>query len=238
MKKKYLAIVAVISLSLVGFLFQNEISDLINGKKTPTSEHSEIQIVEPDAILESSDKYIENVDFKIVKNIHVDDSISKPYIVEYFWMGCSHCQNLEPHINKYSADNDVTLIKKAAPIKERWILDAKVYYALLETGNKNHFHDLFSLYTKLGEQGKLPMQKDIVEFLKSKNINVEDFENSMMSNSVSNTLKQNNSEMITNGLSGVPKLVINGKYLAIPTEKIKTQEDYMDLVTYLINKDN
>lgn len=240
MKGKILGAVVIISLILTGILFKENIKDFMS-KDTSTvlnsSNTSEIQIVEPDSILATADKYVEGVDFKVVKDIYVDDTISKPFIVEYFWMGCSHCQNLEPHINQYSADNNVTLIKKASPLKERWILDAKVYYSLLITGNKEHYDDLFSLYIKFGEKRQLPMQKDITGFLKSKNIDVELFESTMMSDEVLEIVKQNLNEMVSNGLSGVPKLVINGKYLAIPTEKIRTQQDYMDLVTYLIKKD-
>ncbi|MBA6392402.1 DsbA family protein [Colwellia sp. BRX10-3] len=184
--------------------------------------------------ISSSVKYVEGVDYEIVENISLNETIIEPFIVEYFWFGCSHCQNLEPHINNFSVENKVKLIKKPAPLKERWVMDARVYYALSETDNMAMYDDLFKLYTQMTKQGKLLDTNEIVNFLKRKNIDIKAFNKAMNSDNVTAKIKQNLEEMIHNKLSGVPKLVINGKYLAKPTDKIKTNQDYMDLIKFLL----
>ena len=88
----------------------------------------------------------------------------------------------------------------------------------------------------MGKEMKLPMKDDLMGFLTSKGIDTKMFEEAMMSESIKQTLYQTSEEMIKNKLSGVPKLVINGKYLATPNEDIKTNRDYMELVKFLTEK--
>ena len=88
----------------------------------------------------------------------------------------------------------------------------------------------------MGDQRKLPAPSDLNKFFKSKKIDAVKFDAAMQSEPVLNQIKQNLSEMMFNKFTGVPKLVINGKYLAKPTEKIRTQEDYMKLVKFLVDK--
>ncbi len=234
---KIISLLVVVGLAVGGLTQMN----LMPSSKTETTSvletEKEIVAVSSDDSSESVERFVEGVHYQKVEGISVPEEISEPYVIEYFWMGCSHCQNLEPVITTFTERQNITLFKKAAPLKERWILDAKVYYALKETGNEEHFDELFKLYMDMGKEMKLPMKDDLVGFLTSKGIDAENFETVMMSDSIKETLYQTSEEMIKNKLTGVPKLVINGKYLATPNEDIKTNRDYMELVKYLTEKE-
>lgn len=231
---KYVVLALALGASALGY-FQLQKTEVTAPVKAVV-EAKVASTLDEHAPLSTTIEYVEGIDYEIVANISIDESIAKPYVVEYFWLGCSHCQNLEPYINKFAFDNKVNLIKKPAPLKERWVLDAKIYYALHETDNMEHYNDLFKLYRTLGEERKLPAPSDLNSFFKAKGIDAVKFDAAMQSEPVLNQIKQNLAEMMYNKFTGVPKLVINGKYLAKPTDKIRTQEDYMKLVKFLVEK--
>lgn len=237
---KFVSIFLILALGIAS-LTQMDFSSKSTSEKKDSSSTSVLStsdsvVATTDEMVNSEERFQEGVHYTKVEGISVPEGITEPYVIEYFWMGCSHCQNLEPIISTFTERQNITLFKKAAPLKERWILDAKVYYALMETGNSEHFDDLFQLYMDMGKEMKLPMKDDLMGFLTSKGIDTKMFEEAMMSESIKQTLYQTSEEMIKNKLSGVPKLVINGKYLATPNEDIKTNRDYMELVKFLTEK--
>ena len=187
------------------------------------------------AISSEKEVYQEGVHYRMVTNIDVD--LESPYIVEYFWLGCPHCQKIEPFIKGFLKSNkEVKLVRRHAALQERWGLDARVYYALENMNKMELFDDLFELYTSMSIDGKVPSKEDLDSFLEDNAVDVVTFFNIADSDEVLEKIKLSASEMHVNKMSGVPSLVINGKYLATPNEDIKNYDDYMKLVSFLIKK--
>jgi thiol:disulfide interchange protein DsbA len=187
-------------------------------------------IVKPDLVTMD---YVENVHYRIVKDINVE-GLTPPFLVEYFWLGCPHCQTFEPLLKSFKAKNpDVQILKKHAVMSPRWAKDARIFYALKEMKKMEHFDDLFNLY-KIKE---LPTKLDIEEFLTLKNINKEEFfKLADKSETILKSIEESLREMVNNKITGVPAIVVNGKYFLLPSKDIVSVEDYFKLVEHLLSK--
>ncbi|WNO61424.1 DsbA family protein [Rheinheimera sp. MMS21-TC3] len=178
--------------------------------------------------------YKENVHYKILNNINTDN-VTSPMLVEYFWLGCPHCYNFEETLDELkSAIPQLTVLKKPAAFNQRWAQDATIYYAFKEMGELQHLSALFELYNK---NNNLLTSELFNDFLKSKQINVDEFfEHIKNSETIKSSIQENITEMAENDITGVPAVAINGKYLILMSEDIKSMEDYLDLVRYLLKK--
>jgi len=180
-----------------------------------------------------STSYQENVHYRMVDNID-SENLQAPFLVQYFWLGCPHCQSFEPILNNILADNPkLNILRKHAVLTPAWKNDAKIYYALEELNQLKHFDDLFELYRSKGK----PTKDDIEGFLEQKAINVELFASTMQtSDNVKGQIAKSLNEMTANKISGVPQIVVNGKYLVIVAKDIKSIADYKALIDYLLSK--
>lgn len=162
------------------------------------------------------------------------------YVIEYFWLGCEHCQNFEAIIGSYEESNpDVFVKRRHAALSDRWALDARIYYALLETGNMHLYKDLMDLYIeKRTKERSLPEIQDVNTFLEEHDINPEAFLTVADSDLVLTHIERSINDMNKNDITAVPTVVVAGKYKIahqLP-EDMRTQEDYNNLVNYLISK--
>lgn len=163
------------------------------------------------------------------------------YLTEYFWLGCPHCQNFEPLLKGYlSANPHVSLVRKHPALGERWAIDASIFYGLQQNGHIKLVDELFALYrqTRL-EKNALPDINAIHVFLQQHNIDPATFSEQLKADGIVQAMEQANREMLDNRISGVPSLVVNGKYLVNGEQPadVKTADDYYQLLDYLLTKD-
>ena len=194
-------------------------------ENNPSSEISSQQtiIVEPETTID----YKEGIHYRLVHNINVGD-LKTPFIIEYFWLSCGHCQKLEQPLQAFKKQNpNVGFTRKHAVLGERWVMDARLYYALEETNNSQLFDEFFSLYTKG------ITEESFSQFFVKNNIDKEAFlKVAGNSEAILAKMKESLQEMSDNKMTSVPSLVINGKYLIVKAD----DGDYFKLVNYLLSK--
>src|SRR5690606_13492249 len=63
-------------------------------------------------------------------------------VLEFFWYGCIHCYNLEPQIESWqkTLPKDVEFRRVPAVFKQRWALDASIFYAMEALGVLDKLH--------------------------------------------------------------------------------------------------
>lgn len=162
------------------------------------------------------------------------------YLTEYFWLGCPHCQNFEPVLKGYLSENpQVTLVRKHPALGERWAIDGSIFYGLELNGYSHLIDALFALYWQMRtEMNSLPDRDTINAFLKHHSIDPDHFTELLKSEAIQTAMEQANREMLDNRISGVPSLVVNGKYLVSGNQPadIKSVDDYYQLIDYLLSK--
>ncbi|MBE0362958.1 thiol:disulfide interchange protein DsbA [Pseudoalteromonas ulvae UL12] len=192
--------------------------------ETPTNPAAKAESVQS----QSQAQYQEGVHYRIVSGIDAEGA-KVPFIVEYFWLGCPHCQHFEAPLQAYKAQQpELGFVRKHAILNESWANDGRIFYALQQTNNMDHFADLFDLY----KQGMTQQRFD--DFFTRNDIDKEAFLTiAGQDATVIAKMQQSLKEMTDNKIHSVPAIVVNGKYLVVPHDDLRSNEAYFALVDYL-----
>jgi len=134
-------------------------------------------------------------------------------VLELFWYGCPHCYQVEPEIEAWlkTKPEDVTFVRMPAVLGPTWELGARAFYTaeLLDVTDKIHT----PLFERLHKEKKpLRSAADIKAFFVKRGVSAEDFDKTF--NSFAVITKTNRAKQARDiyGITGVPTLVVNGKY--------------------------
>lgn len=146
-------------------------------------------------------------------------------VVEVFWYGCPHCYDFEPTINAWSAQlpDDVNFVRIPAQFNELWETHARLFFTLEVLKAEPEVHQAIfkgihessdSRVTgkRDGRKVSPPTVDDMADFVVEQGIDKERFLKTYMSFAVGNRMKKAAKAVIDYQLTGVPALIINGKY--------------------------
>jgi thiol:disulfide interchange protein DsbA len=162
----------------------------------------------------------------------------KVEVLEFFWYGCPHCNTLEPTMKKWVEDKPdyVELVRVAPPLNPAWSNHGRAFYAAQILGELDRFHEpMFDALHK--ERKRLNTVEEIAEFAGSLGIDKEKFLATMNSFAVETKLMRARQQAIAMGLTGVPALVVNGKFRT-SASLAGGNEQMMDLVNSLADQEN
>lgn len=144
-------------------------------------------------------------------NTSTEDKVE---VLEFFWLGCPHCYALEPELEKWleNKPEHAAFVREAPPLNPSWEQHSRAFYAAQIMGIENEF------VTKMFEaihQEKKRMRKpgDIAELAASLGVDKDKFESTMKSFFVNSKLSRAMQLAKAAGLTGVPAVMINGKYV-------------------------
>ncbi|KKO44199.1 hypothetical protein WG68_16915 [Arsukibacterium ikkense] len=171
--------------------------------------------------------------YRLVENIDAENAKS-PYLVQYFWFGCQHCQQFEPVLEAIMLRRpELSLVRKHAAAVPHWQTDARIFYSLQQMGLEHLTDPLFKLYEAKRQLTPLDLQ----QFLTTHQVDQADFfEIAESSEQVVAKMRRSSSEMQNNNIGGVPALVVNGQYLITPTAELNSLDAYLALIDYLQKK--
>lgn len=140
---------------------------------------------------------------------------SEPYVVEFFWFGCPHCYSLEPLVKAFREKNpDIRFITLPAAPNPRWETEARIYYAMEALGVRDsHYDRVFNLYADKRNEKRYPTLDEVASLFSDAGINKADLEQQMQSAEVTAGIERSKRLFDQAELTGVPSLIINGKYL-------------------------
>lgn len=140
-------------------------------------------------------------------------------VAEFFWYGCPHCFDYEPHINAWADGKpaNVRFVRIPAMWNRGLALHAKLYYTeevLVRNGVIKQpavFRDaVFQEYHRRGN--RLASEASIQNLFARFDVSNEEFERTWNSFEVSQKLRVADDLARRYGVSNVPVMVINGKY--------------------------
>ena len=198
--KKYL-LIASLALALLG---------CDNGTQVPKPEPGKQTSLTETAVDIAQDKYT------LLKTPLPTDELgaSAPYVVEFFWFGCPHCYSLEPLVKAFRQDNqDIQFITIPAAPNQRWEIEARIYYAMEALGVKeSHYDRVFKIYADKRNEKRYPTLDEVADLFSDAGITREALEQQMNSQEVSILIERSRRLFDQAELTGVPALIINGKY--------------------------
>lgn len=180
---------------------------------------------------------VEGKDYTVLVNPQPTQDINKIEVLEFFWYGCPHCYNLHPHLKTWlmSMPGDVSFRYVPAIFRANWVAAAKIYYAIEVMGITDILHD--KVYDAI-HRDKIDLNNESVLFdwIEKQDIDRKKFENTYNSFTVQNQVARSTQMSRQYQLTGVPALVINGKYVtsgrmgSTPQDTIKTLEALIEKV--------
>ena len=141
-------------------------------------------------------------------------------VAELFWYGCPHCYHLEPSMKAYikeKADN-VYFRRIPATLNPQWIVQAKAYYmgTLLDAKGEKNIHE--AIFAAIHEQRRrLNDDEAMKRFFITQGFTEEAINNAAASMEVQAKLKTATDYSTASKATGVPTLIVAGKYMTSPT---------------------
>ncbi|MEQ1600195.1 MAG: thiol:disulfide interchange protein DsbA/DsbL [Methylophilaceae bacterium] len=163
---------------------------------------------------------------------------AKIEVIELFWYGCSHCYNFEPTVTSWvkSLSKDVTFKRVPGLPNPSWAPMAKTHYALEALGLTEKLHA--KLFEAIHKQKTLDPTNELAAIdwiTKESGLNRKKVQEAFNSFSTSTQLNRAAQIFRASGATGVPSLVIDGKYIT-SLSTTNSNEELVRVANYLINQ--
>nr|MBA3755395.1 thiol:disulfide interchange protein DsbA/DsbL [Nitrosomonas sp.] len=157
---------------------------------------------------------VEGKDYTVLANPQPTQASGKIEVLEFFWYGCPHCYSLHPHLKTWlmNIPGDVDFHYVPAIFRPNWVSGAKIFYAIEAIGVTSTLHD--KVYDAM-HRDKIDLNNESILFdwIEKQGIDRKKFESTYNSFAVQNQVARSTQMSRQYQLTGVPALVINGKYL-------------------------
>jgi thiol:disulfide interchange protein DsbA len=162
----------------------------------------------------------------------------KVEVIEFFWYGCPHCYSFEPLLEKWvkSLPKNVEFIRQPAVFNDTWGKHAKAYYTAEALGVVDKVHaDFFDAIQNKKE--RLETEEELAKFFAAHGVNEAEFHEAYNSFLVDAKMRQAPIMASRYGITGVPAIIINGKYKTNGT-LAGSHEKMIDVMNQLIQQES
>ncbi len=138
---------------------------------------------------------------------------SKIEVIEFFWYGCPHCYRFEPILQEWlkTLPDNVQFIRQPAVFSSLWAKHAQAYFTAEALGVVDKVHaDFFDAIQN--KKQKLVTEDQLAEFFVAHGVDETAFRDTYNSFLVDSKMRQAKSMAPRYGVTGVPTIIINGKY--------------------------
>ena len=158
-------------------------------------------------------------------------------VVEVFWYGCPHCYHFEPYLEKWlqTKPDDVVFRRVPGVLNQSWLPHAKAYFTAEKLGILDKIHrPLFDAIHK--DRKPIFTEDQLRDFFAEFGVDPDEFTKIYNSDEVETKTKQ--AFFLARGyrLTGVPSMIVNGKYLTSGT-LTGSYENMLKVVDDLIKKE-
>lgn len=183
--------------------------------------------------------YDAGIDYQLVQPPQPTDTGSKIQVIELFWYGCPHCYHFEPQLDQWLAHKpkDVVFERIPAVLGPNWAPLARAFYTekLLGVFPKTHQ----ALFDAIHKYHQLRLESDpqaLADFFAKHGVPKAKFLAVYHSFAASMDVRRAEDMTRRYGISGVPTMIVNGKYRTSGALDGGT-EAMLKVVDYLIRKE-
>ena len=159
-------------------------------------------------------------------------------VIEFFWYGCPHCYHFEPELAAWlkSKPANVEFIRQPAVFSDLWAKHAKAFYTAEVLGVEDKLHaDFFDAIQN--KKQKLVTEDELAKFFVEHGVKEAEFHSAYNSFGVDAKMRQAEGMGKRYGITGVPSLIINGKY-RVTGPSAKSQENMLPVANELIKQES
>lgn len=155
-----------------------------------------------------------NSGYKEIDPPQAPEHNDKIEVVEIFWYGCPHCHDFEPYMDAWleTKPDDVAFIRMPGIFRQDWLAHARAFYAAEQLGVLDAVHG--KLFHEIHNRGRhLNSEAELKRFFEQMGIDGNAFTEAYNSAETENRIKEALVKARRYQITGVPAVVINGKYL-------------------------
>ena len=163
---------------------------------------------------------------------------SKIEVVEAFWYGCSHCFRFEPLLNNWASNlaDDVDFILFPAQWNQLMQIHAQIFYTAEALDVVDAIHE--PAFNAINLEGnRLQNERQIGALFADHGVSEDDFSAAFNSFGVRTKVNQGDRRMQDYQIRSTPNIIVNGKYVITTGESVPTQQDMLNVVDFLIEKE-
>ena len=183
-------------------------------------------------------QWVEGVHYERVETPDEPRADGRIEVVEVFWYACPTCYNLEPWIERWleTKPDDVDFVRIHASLSPAWRIPARAFNAAEALGVLDAVHR--PLYDAIHTGRNALNDVDTIAALFSEHADVapEAFRAAYSSFGVDRRMRQGDQRVRQFRVTGVPTLIINGKYRTTPS-RAKGYPETIQLIDYLIEQE-
>ena len=184
------------------------------------------------------EKYVAGTHYTVLPAPVNTKDANKIEVLEAFWYGCSHCFRFEPLIANWEATvaADVDFVRFPAMWNELMKIHAQVYYAAEALDALDTLHE--PVFNAINVEGnRMQTEAQIGDLFAKHGVAQADFEKAFNSFAVRTKVNQAEKRMQDYQIRSTPNMIVNGKYLVTTGEAVLTQDDMLQVVDFLVEKE-
>ena len=182
--------------------------------------------------------FIEGVHYTSTAKLLATSDENIVEVIELFSYSCPHCFRLDPQVMEWkkTLPDNVKFVPVPAIFRDSWMELAKVFYTAEVTGDLEKLHPL--LFNAIHvEKRRLQTEEQLLDFVAEQGIDRTSFKKTMNSFTVKSKVKKALVMSQTSGITGVPAMVINGKYRT-DAPAAGGMKEMLNVVDFLIQKES
>jgi thiol:disulfide interchange protein DsbA len=158
-------------------------------------------------------------------------------VIEFFSYGCNHCNDFHPLISQWAAKLPKDVSFRRVPVsfnRPEWARLSRIYFALEATGDLAKLDA--AVFIAIHEQ-RVTFKTDeaVVSWAAGKGADGKKFGDALASFSMQSKVQRADQEATAARISGVPSLVVDGKFL-LNNEAASNYDELLKLVDTVIAK--
>ena len=177
--------------------------------------------------------FVAGKDYTVVQNPEKTSVPDKIEVREFFWYGCTYCFKLEPHMQSWlkKIPKDVYFLRTPAAMTPMWEQGARAYYVSEALGVRKRTH-LPLFHANFSGNQRVLQKEAFAKFFTQYGVPEQKFNSMFDSFAITAKIAESNQLARKYQLTGVPAVVVNGKYIVQGGD-----EKVVQVVDYLVNKE-
>lgn len=182
--------------------------------------------------------YVEGVHYKPTAQRIATSDQNIVEVIELFSYSCPHCFNLDPQVNEWekTLPANVAFSRVPAIFRDSWLQLARVFYTAEATGDLEKLHSVIFNAIHV-EKRRLETEEQLLDFVAEQGIDRDMFAKTMNSFSVKGKVKKALLLSQTSGITGVPSMIVNGKYI-VDAPMAGGMPEMLKVVDFLVQQES
>ena len=191
-----------------------------------------LMLVSASALAQST--FVDGTDYQTISPAVKTSQPDKVVVTEIFWYGCPHCFRFEPYVERWTASLPDGVIFEQVPssLNPRWTEHARAFYAFKMMNALDQTHKALFDAIHL-ERQRLTSLDTLAEFASNLGLDEKLFRENYFSFPVETQIRKNIQKEKRYGHSGVPAVIVNGKYL-VSASLAGSNERMIEIMNYLV----